>query len=59
MQLFCDLAKIKLSPNALHYQAGHSNRVRPGPIPNPEVKPVIAAVLLIYVSGWEAAVLAF
>jgi hypothetical protein len=33
--------------------------VRPGPIPNPEVKPVIAAVLLIYVSGWEAAVLAF
>lgn len=50
---------IKLSPIALHDQAGHSNRVRPGPIPNPEVKPVIAAVLLIYVSGWEAAVLAF
>ena|GEM_PF-244191 len=49
---------IKLSPSAKHCQAGHSNRARPGPIPNPEVKPVIAAVLLIYVSGWEAAVLA-
>jgi hypothetical protein len=32
--------------------------VRPGPIPNPEVKPVFAAVLLTCVSGWEAAVLA-
>jgi hypothetical protein len=39
-------------------QAGHSGRVRPGPIPNPEVKPVVAAVLLTCVSGWEAAVLA-
>ena len=32
--------------------------MRPGPIPNPEVKPVFAAVLLTCVSGWEAAVLA-
>jgi hypothetical protein len=33
--------------------------VRPGPIPNPEVKPAVAAVLLICESGREAAVLAF
>ena len=32
--------------------------MRPGPIPNPEVKPVVAAVLLTCVSGWKAAVLA-
>jgi hypothetical protein len=48
--------KLGLQPYAL--QAGHSGRVRPGPVPNPEVKPVVAAVLLICVSGWEAAVLA-
>ena len=40
-------------------QAGHSGRVRPGPIPNPEVKPVVAAALLICVSDWKTAVLAF
>ena len=39
-------------------EAGHSGRVRPGPIPNPEVKPAVAAVLLICESDREAAVLA-
>jgi hypothetical protein len=40
-------------------QAGHSGRARPGPIPNPEVKPVVAVVILTCVSGWKTAVLAF
>lgn len=39
-------------------QAGHSVGVRPGPIPNPEVKPNVAAVLLRCESPWEAVVLA-
>ncbi len=37
--------------------AGHSDRVRPGPIPNPEVKPIVAAVLVRCGSTCEAAVL--
>ena len=43
----------------MYRQAGHSDRARPGPIPNPEVKPVDAAALLTCVSGWKTAVLAF
>jgi hypothetical protein len=38
--------------------AGHSDRVRPGPIPNPAVKPVDAADILTCESGWKTAVLA-
>ena len=51
--------KIKMSLQRLYYLAGHRSRARPGPIPNPEVKPAIAAVLLTCVSGRETAVLAF
>ncbi len=40
-------------------QAGHSVRVRPNLIPNLEVKPDVAVVLLRCESSWEAAVLAF
>ena len=40
-------------------QAGHSFRVRPNPIPNLEVKPEVAVVLLRCESSWEATVLAF
>jgi hypothetical protein len=50
---------VKLAPLLMHRQAGHSDRARPGPIPNPEVKPVDAAALLTCVSGWKTAVLAF
>ena len=50
--------KVKLPLDGMCGQAGHSGRVRPGPIPNPEVKPAVAAVLLTCVSGREAAVLA-
>ena len=39
-------------------QAGHSVRVRPNPIPNLEVKPDVAIVLLRCESSWEAIVLA-
>lgn len=39
-------------------QAGHSVRARPNPIPNLEVKPDVAVVLLRCESSWEAAVLA-
>lgn len=41
------------------FQAGHSVRVRPRPIPNLEVKPNVAVVLLRCESSWEATVLAF
>ena len=51
-------SKVNLALTQIFVQAGHSGRVRPGPIPNPEVKPAVAAVLLTCVSGWEAAVLA-
>ena len=40
-------------------QAGHSVGVRPRPIPNLEVKPNVAVVLLRCESSWEVAVLAF
>ena len=40
-------------------QAGHSVGVRPSPIPNLEVKPNVAVVLLRCESSWEVAVLAF
>ena len=40
-------------------QAGHSVGVRPSLIPNLEVKPNVAAVLLRYESTREAVVLAF
>lgn len=39
-------------------QAGHSVRARPNPIPNLEVKPDVAVVLLRCESSWEATVLA-
>ena len=52
------LRNVNLTVLFLDQEAGHSGRARPGPIPNPEVKPAVAAVLLTYVSGWEAAVLA-
>jgi hypothetical protein len=38
--------------------AGHSDRVRPGPIPNPAVKPGDAAAILTCESGRKTAVLA-
>ena len=41
------------------FQAGHSVRVRPNPIPNLEVKPNVAVVLLRCEGSWEATVLAF
>ena len=40
-------------------QAGHSVGARPNPIPNLEVKPNVAIVLLRCESSWEAIVLAF
>lgn len=52
------LRNVNLTVLLFDQEAGHSGRARPGPIPNPEVKPVVAAVLLTYVSGREAAVLA-
>ena len=36
--------------------AGHSGGVTPGPIPNPEVKPVVATVLVRSVRSCEAVV---
>ena len=44
--------------NADTEQAGHSIRVRPNPVPNLEVKPGVAIVLLRCESPWEAIVLA-
>ena len=41
-----------------HSQAGHSVGVRPDPIPNSEVKPDVATVLLRCESPWEVVVLA-
>ena len=40
-------------------QAGHSVGVRPSPIPNLEVKPNVATVLLTCESCWEVVVLVF
>lgn len=49
--------KVNLTLMMFNTRAGHSDRARPGPIPNPEVKPIVAAVILTCVSGWKPAVL--
>ena len=50
--------KINLPEKRPRIPAGHSVRVPPGLIPNPEVKPHVAVILVRCVSPCEVAVLA-
>ncbi len=50
--------KVNLPVFRYNGSAGHSVRARPGLIPNPEVKPHVAVILVRCVSPREVAVLA-